>query len=310
MRIAVLGAGGGLGRNVVDAALAANHEVVALVRDPKRADLPAAVTAVIGDASNVDDVVRASESADATMYCVNPPIATWLTAFPPLIETAIEAARRTRSRLVFPANVWVYGRGRPGVLIDEARVPSPISSRGVLRARMEQAIRDAPIAYSIVRLPEFYGPSVVTLTAYPFRAALAGKRARWPGPLDVEVELVYMPDAGKALVAVAADPAAAGEVFHLPGTRTTPRQFIAAVYAAAGARPRVFAAKPWLLALLGVFDGTLRAIADIGHLWTDPILLDGAKYAARFGAVPTTPLADAIATTMAWHRARPDLVLQ
>ncbi len=36
MRIAVLGAGGGLGRNVVDAARAAGHEVVALVRDPTR----------------------------------------------------------------------------------------------------------------------------------------------------------------------------------------------------------------------------------------------------------------------------------
>lgn len=38
MRIAVLGAGGGLGRNVVGAARAAKHDVVALVRDPKRAE--------------------------------------------------------------------------------------------------------------------------------------------------------------------------------------------------------------------------------------------------------------------------------
>ena len=35
MRIAVLGAGGGLGRNVVDAARNTKHDVVALVRDPK-----------------------------------------------------------------------------------------------------------------------------------------------------------------------------------------------------------------------------------------------------------------------------------
>jgi uncharacterized protein YbjT (DUF2867 family) len=40
MRIAVLGAGGGLGRNVVDTALAERHDVVALVRDPKKAELP------------------------------------------------------------------------------------------------------------------------------------------------------------------------------------------------------------------------------------------------------------------------------
>jgi hypothetical protein len=28
-------------------------------------------------------------------------------------------------------------------------------------------------------------------------------------------------------------------------------------------------------------------------------------YSARFGAIPLTPLADAIATTLAWHRAHP-----
>ena len=51
MRIAVLGAGGGLGRNVVDAARAAKHDVVALVRDPKRAALPGDVTTVVGNAN-------------------------------------------------------------------------------------------------------------------------------------------------------------------------------------------------------------------------------------------------------------------
>jgi uncharacterized protein YbjT (DUF2867 family) len=100
MRIAVLGAGGGLGRNVVDAARAAKHDVVALVRDPKRAELPDDVTTVVGDATHVDDVVRAMAGADATMFCVNPPFATWLTTFPPLLACAIAAARKTNTRLV------------------------------------------------------------------------------------------------------------------------------------------------------------------------------------------------------------------
>src|SRR5258706_15351725 len=81
MRIAVLGAGRGLGRNVVDAARAAKHDVVALVRDPKRAELPDDVTTVVGDATHVDDVVRAMAGADAAMFSVNPPFATWLTTF-------------------------------------------------------------------------------------------------------------------------------------------------------------------------------------------------------------------------------------
>src|SRR3954447_7032884 len=107
MRVAVLGAGGGLGRNVVDAARAAGHDAVALVRDPKRAELPEGVTTVFGDATRVDDVVRAMTGADATVFCVNPPFEAWLTMFQPLLDCAIAAARRTDTRLVFPANVWV-----------------------------------------------------------------------------------------------------------------------------------------------------------------------------------------------------------
>jgi uncharacterized protein YbjT (DUF2867 family) len=94
MRIAVLGAGGGLGRNVVDAARAARYDVVALVRDPKRAELPDDVTTVVGDAMRLDDVVRATTGADTAMFCVMPSIRIWLTAFPPLLECAIAAARR------------------------------------------------------------------------------------------------------------------------------------------------------------------------------------------------------------------------
>ncbi len=98
MKLAVLGAGGGLGRNVVDAALAAGHTVVALVRDSARANLPAAVTTVVGDATRVEDVSRTMAGADATAYCVNPPLATWLHSFRPLLEAAIEGARTSRSR--------------------------------------------------------------------------------------------------------------------------------------------------------------------------------------------------------------------
>lgn len=310
MRIAVLGAGGGLGRNVVDAARAAKHDVVALVRDPKRAELPDDVTTIVGDAMRVDDVVRATTGADATMFCVMPSIRTWLTTFRPLLECAIAAARQTNTRLVFLANVWIYGPGRADELVAESRAPSPTSQRGKLRAEMEQQLHAAGIRYAMVRLPEFYGPSVVTLTARVFRAALADRRAVWPGALDIAIEVVYMPDAARALVEVATAPDCDAAVFHLPGARTTPRKFVELVCQAAGREPRVFGVPRWLLSAAGAFDATARGVADIGHLWTHPILLDGTKYTVRFGPIPQTPLADAIATTLAWHRTHPGLRLK
>ena len=221
---------------------------------------------------------------------------------------AIAAAHRTGACLVFPANVWVYGPGRVGDFIDESRVASPTSRRGALREEMEREIRTAGIRYAIVRLPEFYGPGVVSLTARVFRAALANRRALWPGPLDATLELVYIPDAAQALVTVAAK--SENAIFHLTGTRTTPYTFAQSVYRAAGRDLRVSAVPPWMLASAGLFSATARGAADISHLWTSPILLDSTKYTAHFGAVPRTPLADAIGTTLAWRRAHAELRLQ
>jgi nucleoside-diphosphate-sugar epimerase len=111
-----------------------------------------------------------------------------------------------------------------------------------------------------------------------------------------------MPDAARALIEVAVAPGCDAEVFHLPGVPTTPRAFVERVYAQLGVKPRVTGIHGWPLALIGKLDATVGAVSDIGHLWTDPILLDGAKYHARFGDVPLTPLDEAIATTLRWHR--------
>ena len=74
MQITVLGATGTVGRVIVDQALAAGHDVVALVRDAARLD-PAHAThpdleVVTGDATDHHDVVRAVKGADAVVVAL------------------------------------------------------------------------------------------------------------------------------------------------------------------------------------------------------------------------------------------------
>ena len=210
---------------------------------------------------------------------------------------------------MFPANVWIYGPGRAGDLVAELRSSSPTSQRGELRAAMERQICAAGIRYAIVRLPEFYGPSVTrrrrACSAAPWAiGARSGRDRSTPA-----IELVYMPDAARALVEVATAADCDAAVFNLPGAQTTPRQFVEIVYRAAGRKPRVFAVSRWLLVSRERARCELRGVTDISHVWSQPILLDGTNTRTRFGAIPLTPLADAIATTIAWHRAHPELRL-
>src|SRR5690349_20697517 len=101
MKIVVLGAGGGLGRNIVEAAARAGHEVRAFVRQVRGESLPGNVQVIEGDAIRAGDVTRALQGFDVAYFCLNPRFARWLLDFPPLLATAVAAARDTGARLVF-----------------------------------------------------------------------------------------------------------------------------------------------------------------------------------------------------------------
>lgn len=72
MRLAVIGATGGIGRHVVDRALADGHEVTALVRDPAGLTTDDHVTPVVGDITDADAVAHAVEGVDGVIWAVGP----------------------------------------------------------------------------------------------------------------------------------------------------------------------------------------------------------------------------------------------
>ena len=58
------------------------------------------------------------------------------------------------------------------------------------------------------------------------------------------------------------------------------------------------------LRALGVVNPVLRELAETSYQFSEPFILDTSKYQATFGAAGT-PLADAIAATLAWYRTQP-----
>lgn len=309
--LAVLGAAGGLGSACVRAALAAGHGARALLRTPRPGLFPAEARVVSCDARDAQSIVRAAEGCSALLCCVNAPLARWQTDMPQMLESALAACRTLGARLVFPGNVWSYGPGTPGVLVDESRPLSPSSNKGRVRARMQQQMADSGAAWVIARLPEFYGPNVANpLMGGPFRAALAGKPVTWlGGPLDVRVEYLYVQDGARAMLELALAEGVSGQCFHVPaGEPTTPRAFWTQVQELAGSRAGVRRLPQLALRAAALVNAPARELLDIQHLWTQPILLDGTRYRQRFGALPSTPFAEGIRQTLAWFREHPDAV--
>lgn len=73
MRIVVVGATGGLGRDVVAEALAGGHETTALVRDPARAALPGEVEIAQGDVLDRASLTGPLEGRDAVICALGTP---------------------------------------------------------------------------------------------------------------------------------------------------------------------------------------------------------------------------------------------
>jgi putative NADH-flavin reductase len=74
LRLLVLGATGGIGRQLVDQALERNHEVTAFVRSPQKLGARREeLTVIPGDVRNADAMGRALRGHDAVLSALGPP---------------------------------------------------------------------------------------------------------------------------------------------------------------------------------------------------------------------------------------------
>lgn len=299
---------GQVGHPLVETLVAAGHDVVAVNRTGE-GSFPGAQV-VGGDATDPDFTARVSRGADAVYFCLNPMnYERWDEEFPPLQRGVLAGAAASGARLVVLDNLYAYGPagGRPLVETMPAR---PTSKKSATRAAMTEELleahRSGRVQVAIGRASDYFGPGATrsALGETVFGSALRGKSAQVMGDPDQPHSYSYTPDVAAALAVLGTADDATGEVWHLPVAETrTIRATIEAVYAAAGARPRVMAAGPWMLRGLGVFQPAMREYLHTLYQFTAPWVVDDSKFRAAFGDL-ATPLDDAIGTTLAWYRDR------
>jgi nucleoside-diphosphate-sugar epimerase len=204
----------------------------------------------------------------------------------------------------------VYGYGPLRRIPATEEHPLDAATRkGRLRNVLERTLWDAhergEVPVVIPRFPDFYGPNVWnTPGQLVFARVTAGKRARWPGRLDVLHDLVFIDDAAAAAVLLGSAEAAAGRVWHVPGAGPlTGRELVELACAAAGEPARAQALGAFLLRLAGVFDPNPRELVELLYEWEEPLVLDGSRLAQAFPSVAYTPHEEAVRRTVQWFRA-------
>jgi nucleoside-diphosphate-sugar epimerase len=307
-RLHVVFGGGQVGR-ALSARLTGLGLAVRVVSRHRPVALPDAVDWRAADASDPDAATDAAKGASVIYQCLNAPYTNWPELFPPLQRGVLSAAERNSALMVSLENVYGYGPtgGKP---MTEALPLAATTVKGRTRAAMTQELLTAAdagrVRIVIGRASDFFGARVTetTLGERVFANVLAGKRVDVLGNPDLPHTYSYVPDVAACLVTLGRDKRAVEGVWHLPGPKTvTTRQVLELIAREVGHPVAVRSVPKLALRALGLFNPMMRGLAEMAYEFEEPFVLDASKYEATFGA-DGTPLATAIATTVAWYRSR------
>lgn len=307
MRHVVFGTGQ-VGHPLVERLVTDGHDVVAVNRDGLGSVAGAHFQG--GDAADPAFTTQVCAGADVVYFCLNAmSYDRWSEEFPPLQAGVLAGAAAAGARLVVLDNLYAYGptQGRPLV---ETMAANPTSAKAATRAAMTDELLAAHasgrVEVVVGRASDYFGPGAMrsALGETVFLPALLGKTAQVMGDPSVLHSYSYTPDVASALATLGTASGVTGQVWHLPvaETRTT-RQIVDLLYASTSHRPRLLAAGRTTLRALGLVKPAMREYLHTLYQFTDPWVVDDAKYRARFGDT-ATPLDDALASTLAWYADR------
>ena len=298
MRIALSGATGFVGGHVVDAALAAGHEVVALTRRPKRAR--AGVEWVAGSLEDQASLATLAKGADAVIHIAGVISATERGGFEQgkVIGTGAVLAAAEAAGVARFVHVSSLAAREPG-----------LSRYGASKARSEVLVAASPLSHAIVRPPAVYGPGDRE-TLELFRMAAKGLVVL--PPKAARLSLIHVEDLARLLTALIAPGAPSAVTFEPDDGRLggwSQAEFGAALGTAVGRKPLPIHAPAALMKLGALADRAFRGKRA-------KLTLDRAAYFAHSDwvagparAVPSRlwrPRIDTIkglADTAAWYRA-------
>jgi len=307
--VLILGANGRFGRVVARSFADAGWNVVAQARKPLLDPAHPRIRHLGVAVTDRDAVIAAAAGAAVVVHAMNPLYTKWDTEALALNAAAIAIAGSLNATLMLPGNVYNFGSPMPAELTE--RTPErPSNRKGEIRCQMEAAIRAGAPRSIVVRAGDFFGgPGVGSWMDLAIVKDLAKGRITYPGPRNVEHAWAFLPDLARTFVLLAEARArlASHESFHFPGHTLSGDQLVAGLIRAARRRGLLPAsgqvtvkAMPWtLVRMAGLFNPLLREIAKMRYLWQEPHRLAGAKLKAAIGAIPCTPLDQALDTTLA-----------
>lgn len=299
-KILILGAAGRLGYAAAEAFRSEGWSVTGLVRPGSAHRAPRAIKIV--ETIDRKVAVEAAQGMNVVLHALNPPITKWQQMALPHAYAAIEAAETSGATLLFPGNVYNYGRAMPE-LLDEKTPAQPTTRKGKIRVEIEQRILEAAergMRTIVLRAGDFFGSGRGSWFDLVLAKDIARRVITYPGPLDCLHSWAYVPDLAATLVRLAAmrDKLAAFETFGFPGHAVNGHDLSAAFAKAVGQGLKVKPMSWWFIHALAPIVPLPREMSEMAYLWKVPHRIAGDKLSSVIGTIPHTPLDAAVARAL------------
>jgi len=308
----VLGVAGGLGRAVAKSLLQRNVNTIGVARDLTKAkkitgDL-AGLELVQGDVFNPDSLDSLLSGATHVYYCVNFPLAQWEKVHTQTMAVIIEKAVKYSLKLIYPGNMWVYGKPQR-VPITEDHPQLTQTVLGKIKDRTEKSImaatREKGLIATIVRFPDFYGPYVINgFSEKVFTNALKGKAISWVGSLDKKTDLIFIEDAGEAMVIAGLSEKSNNMIFNVPGFKPiTIRELLIELRNISGKSSSIKTINnQFLVDLFGLRDKNVGLYLKLLYQKQTDFYMSGELFGMMFNTLPATPYTEGLKKTLDWAK--------
>ena len=301
----VFGASGSLGNAVVRELVGRGKRVRAVNRNG-RADLPAGVELVKGDATDPESTRAACEGAAVVYNCTNVPYSQWEEKMPALMAGTIEGAASAGAKLVYCDNLYMYGQVSGPITEDMPYRATTRKgrTRALIAETLMQAHESGKVQAAIGRASDAYGPLGVYsfMGERVFEPMLAGKTVSMVGNLDMPHTYIFNEDYASGLATLGERDEALGEIWNVPSAETlTTRELLTMAFEVAGEEARMRGTPSWLITGLGIFSPELREVKEMLYEFEEPFVVDHSKYKKAFGS-QVTPHREALQKTLDWYR--------
>ena len=293
----IIGLSGNFGSQMAKSLKNRGWEISALMRNPDKA--PAWIESdeiIIGDATNKQQVLKASQHCDVIIFAASPAYHRWQQDLMGLLEPAVQAAEQLGIRILLPGNVYNY---QPNlIMIDEQTTQAPITDKGELRVRVEQRLLDATkkgAKVTIIRAGDFLGENThLSWLNFMLKKKGTGYRISFPHNQQHIHQWAYLPDLCANAVLLLEQAGDDFETWHDPGLKLQSQDWLDA-FSTNKLTMQLGRFPWWLYKMLAYVNPTLKEIIKMNYLWRDNVLLNGDAMQQKLGEqLVSTPFTSVI----------------